>query len=149
MKRFNFRLQKVLHLRKAYETQQKNKYLAKLREYVSLVEEAHKARNTISKWASVPRDFPIQLKILGTSFTVGLLAYANKKLQEAQHKMVEVEAERQKYLKKRQERKAIEILKDKAFKRYVQYVNKEEQKELDDISNALKLVKKNNGVDTI
>ncbi len=140
MKRFNFRLQRILDYRNHLEKEELNNFAKVLGEYVQIentIEQAHNEKDrilleseTFIKRGDTSLFYYREMARKGLSVK---MKNFNKKLQE---KAVPLNQAREKLISARKSRKTLDILKDKAIVKYNEDLNKEEQFDLDEFGNT-------------
>ncbi len=143
MKKFAFKLQKLLEIRQKKEDQEKLELAKASSAYQAILQKKDKMLANV-------RDLRRDLKQDDGRIDLSRLrAYdkltkdtdlAVKKLEpliEEKRKIMQQHVE--KYTALQRDRKAVEILKDKAYSRYQEEANREEQKELDEIAKNIHL----------
>ena len=136
MKKFNFKLQKLLDYRSFLEKEEQDKFSKVLGEYVAIQNvidsAAQKSKMYLIESNSIIERGDFNLLFLRDKARKGLktrvLEY-NKKLKE---KELPLNKARQELIEAMRNKKVIEILKEKARKKYQKEFDKEEQAELDE-----------------
>ncbi len=143
MRRFQFKLQTLLDLRMAREKEIQNE-LSRLINIQNL--ERIKQEDYRSRIASEHEKFNQKIKDGEYSYSVALMFerfvdFANRVIVNAQKKIESMEPEiqsvREKLLEASRERKVIEKLKEKRWEEYLYELNRETQKENDDINQKI------------
>jgi|YNPMSStandDraft_2_1061718.scaffolds.fasta_scaffold00009_39 flagellar export protein FliJ len=140
MKRFVFPLQKLLEIRQKKEDQQKiilarasGEYQKELRKQQAIRENEEKLRERLKQRSDLDISLLRRLDYYGWQ-SKRIEPDLNKSLNEKRSKM---EAELAIYTRLRQERRAVEILKEKAWAEHLQQTQREEQQILDEISQTI------------
>ncbi|NPV38210.1 MAG: hypothetical protein HPY78_02920 [Brevinematales bacterium] len=145
MKRFTFRLQKLLEIRQKKEDQQKivlakasGEYQKELRKHQTIQENEHNLREKVKEEI---KQNPKSLD-LGKLKWLDYYGWQSKKiegdiLREIDKKRQAMEKELALYTKFRQEKRAVEILKEKAWQAHQEATLKEEQQILDELSQTI------------
>ena len=135
MRRFKYRLERVLHYRQVVKDEKKNELYRRnmlLQEAEQQLEWLEQAalRNKLSEQGVIP---PSLLSLSG-------LYAARLEREIVDQKLAVIEADqaveeaRQEYIEAAKEAEALVLLKQKRFNEYLDYVNKEEGKQLDELA---------------
>lgn len=145
MKKFEFRLQRILELREKLGEKQKAKLAAAAFQYQKIIQQQREAydkalevKNTLSEKI---KDGSITIEELKNSdllrYNADRLAVSLKEpLEEARLKM---EKEQKEYNKYHKEKKVVEILRDRKLKEYKQAEIREETTVMDEISKRFRM----------
>lgn len=143
MKRFTFRLQKLLEIRQKKEDQQKiilakasGAYQKELRKQQSIQENEHTIREKLRETIKKEKIDITKLK------WIDYYGWHSKKIKadinrELEQKQTIMERELALYTKLHQEKRAVEILKEKAWQIHQEAILKEEQQILDELSQTI------------
>jgi len=142
MKRFSFRLQRLLEIRQKREEQQKiilarasGEYQKELHKKQAIEEHEHRLREQLK----TEKDVPVDMSRLRWLDYYG---WHSKKIEpDIQHqietKRQAMEKELAVYTRLRQEKRAVEILREKAWQAHQEALLKEEQQTLDELSQIM------------
>lgn len=134
MKKFQFRLQKVLEYRKKIEDEKKNelaKHISRYNQVQKMIDDAYQTKQEIIKNISTNLNDPtsmklIQQSLLGISQTFSI---GKKRLQIIQ---LDIDRARVDYIEARKQREVLEKLKEKALKKYKYEEKKKNEKMLEE-----------------
>ncbi|MGL5721904.1 MAG: flagellar export protein FliJ [Brevinema sp.] len=140
MKKFQFRLQRILDLREKLEEEQKLKLAAAAAAYQELLQR----QDRLYQLAKEVREASSEQMLEG-NVDLGLLQRADKLFAEAQQLEIEqkplleqaqrrMEKEKNEYSRLHRDKKAVELLRDKKLKEYKQEEIREETNFLDEIA---------------
>ncbi|MGL5255326.1 MAG: flagellar export protein FliJ [Brevinema sp.] len=140
MKKFQFRLQRILDLREKLEEEQKLKLAAAAAAYQELIQQ----QDRLYQYAKEARETSSQ-KMAAGLVDIELLQRADQLFLEAQQLEIQqkplieqaqrrMEKERNEYFRLQRDKKAVELLREKRLKEYKQEELREETRILDEIS---------------
>ncbi len=145
MRRFRFRLERVLELKRSIEEKIEIEFQFKMAEYLKIKRKIDELKEELGGFIKTVRleaktfgvgeiqaidNYIYRLEIMIKSFQVKL-----------DEKGAEVEEVRKRLQKAKKERRALEILKERRYQEYLEEVKREEFIELDDITQKLYLNK--------
>ena len=140
MKKFQFRLQRILDLREKLEEEQKLKLAAAAMAYQELLQRQDRLYNLAKEAREAS-----SLQMMGGNVDLELLQRADKLFAEAQRLEIEqkplldqaqrrMEKEKNEYARLHRDKKAVELLREKRLKEYKQEEIREETNFLDEIA---------------
>lgn len=141
MKRFNFRLEKYLHLKRQQENIQRlvlSNSQAVYDEETRKLALIHQKIEGLLDYGKTLRQTPlnrfhIELLLLADTYHAALTIQKDAQAMLVEDALAKLTAEREKYLALQKDRKLLERLREKLWQRYYQDYLKEEQKTLDEI----------------
>ncbi len=152
MKKFKFNLQKLLEIRQKKEDLQKVNLAKASGEYQFELNKVEKIKNNVKEYKkfylkNYSRLLVENLKLVDTFSNNAGKAIENLKplIEEKKRKM---EKELDIYNQLRRERRAVEILKEKEYKKYLDELGKEEQKNMDEVAKDIYLKNKAGGLNS-
>ncbi|MGL4367173.1 MAG: flagellar export protein FliJ [Brevinemataceae bacterium] len=143
MKKFSFKLQRILDIRTRLEEEQKLKLLSVSSEYQHLVQKkkdildkALVARQTVEDCIISKNISAVQLRMIDMmcSHADTLSRSLDVDIEKKRQKM---EEEKSKYLKSRQDKRSLEILKEREWDKFKLYQQRNEEKTVDEITKRM------------
>ncbi|MDI9442366.1 MAG: flagellar export protein FliJ [Firmicutes bacterium] len=134
MASFKFRLERVLKLRRTLEKQAKQVWgaqLALLHESEQVLAQLQEMKADVVEFGQRQND--VGLRQAMYSYLAALNNRIDRQIEVVKEQEKRTEEARQAWLKARQETKKIDILRDRAYARFIEEEQRKEQKELDDM----------------
>lgn len=132
--KYKFRLQKLLEFRQDVEDKSKISFMEAISEKNRVEMKLNSLQNSYDKYKNIP----LNLSTIEKKIVQNYLNVVNNSIKDTtvllDEKEMIVEERREKLVKSQVERKTVEILKEKDYKRYVKEENRKEQNQVDEFA---------------
>lgn len=146
MKRFDFKLQKLLEIRQRKEDLQKVKLARASGEYQYELSKVEKIKNNIKDYKKYLFKDKEKVSFADLRFLDQISTSSDEVIESMkpilEEKKKAMEAELQIFANLRKEKRVVELLKEKQYERYLKELDKEEQKNLDEVAKDVYLKNK-------
>ncbi len=133
-KRFKFRLDKLLEIRKDKEEESKRLFNKEQRKKLSMEEKLNDLNHNYEKYKGISPNEDVVFQKLKRYYVLGLQEGIKQTEKELIKQNMIVEKRRAELKQKQIERKTVEILKDKKYDEYIKEENRVEQNTIDEIA---------------
>lgn len=133
-KRFKFRLDKLLEIRKDKEEESKRLFNEEQRKKLSMENKLQDLNDNYDKYKGISPNEDVVFQKLKRYYVLGLQEGIKQTEKELVKQNIIVEKKRAELKQKQIERKTVEILKDKKYAEYVKEENRVEQNTIDEIA---------------
>ncbi|GAA0121399.1 MAG: flagellar export protein FliJ [Clostridium argentinense] len=131
---YKFRLQKLLEFRQGVEDQSKISFMEAMSEKNRVERKLNNLQDSYDKYKNIP----LNLSTIEKKITQNYLNAVNNSIKDTtmllDEKEIIVEEKREKLVKSQVERKTVEILKEKDYRRYLDEENRKEQNQIDEFA---------------
>ncbi|OFI06808.1 flagellar biosynthesis chaperone [Clostridium acetireducens DSM 10703] len=132
MKKYKFRLQKLLDIRKEKEEESKIEFKKAQKEKLDLENKIHNLKNNYKKYNSIKNNESIIEQKIKMQYLNALVFTINDANKELEYKIQILDKKREELKQKQIERKTVEILKEKKKNEFIKEQNLIEQKANDE-----------------
>ncbi|MGC8764359.1 MAG: flagellar export protein FliJ [Brevinematia bacterium] len=138
MKRFKFNLEKLLEIRQKKEELQKANLAKASGAYQAELNKVEKIKNNVKEYKKYYIGEKKNLTVENLRFIENIVNNASKAIENLkpviEEKKAKMEKELELYNQLRRDKRVVEILKEKSYKKYLEEAGREEQKNIDEIA---------------